>query len=297
MFPWANGGNLRDTWQRLDNPHIRNETLVSWVLHQLCGLSSALHCLHNRQWSHGDLKPENILRLSADDDPGLLVIADMGLAEFNDKITLERSSTASSTRRYKDPEDTIYPPKIVSRRSDIWSFGCVAMEFLIWLLYGCEGLQRFQGESESFYSIIQKRVEVNSTTTQWSDYMMDDDPRCRPGTDLRPLLQLIRTRLLVFETPTSVKDEASSSTTITPSNPTKDEPIPDFEIEQANVNHAPMQSYGEAAVSRGRADSKELYETLSEIVRTSKFGSTSRDPPWRELCRLWGPMNKIALPW
>ena len=78
IFPWAKGGNLRDTWRQLDSPRIGNGKLLSWVLRQLCGLSEALKTLHNLNWRHGDLKPENILRFSGNNGFGNLVIADMG---------------------------------------------------------------------------------------------------------------------------------------------------------------------------------------------------------------------------
>ncbi|KAJ8125832.1 hypothetical protein O1611_g7806 [Lasiodiplodia mahajangana] len=301
MFPWAQGGNLRDTWQKLDNLHIRNETLVPWVLHQLCGLSSALNCLHSHLWCHGDLKPENILRFPAHDDPGILVIADMGLATFHDKSTQEgvnRTSATLGTIRYEHPEGIIDPLKAVSRSADVWSFGCVAMEFIIWLLYGYEELKDFEGQAASFFCTIQKRAEINPITTRWSDHMMRD-PRCEPGTALRDLLELIRKRLLVFEKPTTgLNDEGSGSTTTNPPpHSTKVDPVPQFVIEQTDLSRAPMQGHGEAVVAHGRADSRELCERLSAIARKSSLEGEVQGRPWSEMARPAGPIDRTALPW
>ncbi|KAI1124202.1 hypothetical protein F5Y10DRAFT_34090 [Nemania abortiva] len=298
IFPWAQGGNLRDTWQHLDDLRIRNETLVSWVLHQLRGLSSALRLLHSRSWRHGDLKPENILRFQAHDDLGVLVIADMGLAKFHNRSTRERKSgtgTTYGTLRYEHPEGSMNSIKAVSRRSDVWSFGCVAMEFIIWLLYGYEELERFEGEAASFFCFNQNRVKVHPNTIRWSDHMMRD-PRCRSGTALRDLLELIRERLLVFENPAGFEENNCVLGTIFfPSDSVKDEAVLRSATERDDDTHASIQDDGTAVASRGRADSEELFEELSAIVKRASPESDSQGLRWNEMGYMAGPKDKTAL--
>lgn len=127
IFPWAKGGNLRDTWHQLENLRIGNGNLLSWVLRQLCGLSEALKTLHNMNWRHGDLKPENILRFPGNNGVGTLVIADMGLAKLHLNDTRHRqqaTTTKWGTFRYEHPEGTIASRQPVSRRSGLLDVFC-----------------------------------------------------------------------------------------------------------------------------------------------------------------------------
>lgn len=143
VFPWADGGNLREFW----GPAYR-ETSVLWVLKQMHGISHALNILHSKNGRHGDIKPENILRFrgsSSNDD--LLVIADVGLAKFHQLVTSQRdhaSTITASTVRYEPPEMNIDDPTLPrSRRYDMWSIGCVYLEFVIWIAYGDVALKKF----------------------------------------------------------------------------------------------------------------------------------------------------------
>jgi serine/threonine protein kinase len=71
IFPWATGGNLRETWAQLDSHKFRNAKLVPWVVRQLHGLSAARETLHEMKRRHGDLKPDNIVRFKNDNGFGL----------------------------------------------------------------------------------------------------------------------------------------------------------------------------------------------------------------------------------
>jgi serine/threonine protein kinase len=86
MFPWADGGNLRDLWmeqrpQWVDLDKIRE--LVWEALQQFRGLANALVKLHmDKLYRHGDVKPENILRFRDEKTvTGILQIADFGLVK------------------------------------------------------------------------------------------------------------------------------------------------------------------------------------------------------------------------
>lgn len=144
IFPWADG-NLRDFWQ--SKPQQDSAVLARWVAEQCLGIAHALRSLHNtighqtqeeKTWGrHGDIKPENILLFkdtkSTNSKLGTLAIADFGLSNFgSDK---KRPKRLAGTKTYRPPEYDISDAPI-SRASDIWSLGCVFLEFLTWFLLG-----------------------------------------------------------------------------------------------------------------------------------------------------------------
>lgn len=141
IFPWAEGGDLRSLWRkdatRLDG------NLILWALGQMEGITGGILELHRKKMRHGDLKPENILRFMstrAPDDLGTLVVADVGLTKYHPEYTRERNiatTTRHGSRMYEPPDVLTTNP--TSRRYDVWSLGCVFLEFVIWLLYGYGG--------------------------------------------------------------------------------------------------------------------------------------------------------------
>ncbi|RYP04080.1 hypothetical protein DL765_010313 [Monosporascus sp. GIB2] len=158
IFPWANGGNLRDYWKGNQDQRL-NLSSLQWLLGELKGICSAIQELHEENTRHGDLKPENILWLKDDKDGGLLQIADLGLAAFHekDKHTKNRkgmwTSALSGTSRYEPPEidekrNAIGP---WSRQYDMRSMGCVLLETLLWLIYGYESIGVFQDATAHFW--------------------------------------------------------------------------------------------------------------------------------------------------
>ena len=174
MFPFANS-NLRQYWGQKE-PHESQETLT-WVLNQMQGLASALHVIHNfhsatpdnrsvhnpsqpdrfldlpssldfkkeeRFGRHGDLKPENILWTeTVPGSLGILQIADLGLGAFHtlDSRSRVEAKSVGGSPTYVPPECALDLP--ISRAYDIWSLGCVFLEFVIWLLDGPRGLEKF----------------------------------------------------------------------------------------------------------------------------------------------------------
>ena len=234
ILEWADGGNLRTLWESFTQP--LTSDLVRDAFEQLRGLSRALSSVHNpagentsdQHFRHGDLKPENILWFKDGSDStriGTLKIGDWGLAKQHSDVTQLRTiqtSTGFGTRRYEPPEERsvhennlIVPSntgKIVRKRSrlyDLWAMGCIWLEFLIWLMYGYEGLQAFnrsfnggEAENPSYYEIDMNGVpKVHHVALEWLQHMARD-PVCRVGsTALGNLLEIIRDRLLVVKLP------------------------------------------------------------------------------------------------
>jgi serine/threonine protein kinase len=217
MFPWAELGNLREFW-KTDPPKL-TPAYLEWVLRQLCGLADAIEKLHHAagesSWRHGDMKPENILCFeeagtssNGRKGPCTLVISDVGLTKVHHKVTEARKDetrTQTGTIMYEPPETEQGKNGPRSRRYDIWSIGCIYLEFAIWLLYGSAELERFRrelGEDRRFYSTNRGQKAASSTpqlhsrVQRWVDWIRDDD-RCTQDTAMRHLVELIVTRLLV----------------------------------------------------------------------------------------------------
>ncbi|KAH3919720.1 hypothetical protein HBH56_017910 [Parastagonospora nodorum] len=191
IFPWADG-NLKEFWEKRfpDLGMAREDpNIVKWISAQILGLSKALKLIHyceideaNPQGltadelkrlhgRHGDLKPENILwfkdHKSVSDQAvtGVLQIGDFGFADFHSKDSrslVRRSAVNGVTETYSAPEFDV--TRQVSPQFDIWSFGCILLQFVVWYMYGWRGIEGFSSErikdskilifpSDNFYSL------------------------------------------------------------------------------------------------------------------------------------------------
>lgn len=219
VFPWAPNGNLRQLWQSHTNP--KSEETRRWAWNQILGLTRGLAKLHGKKDEesirHGDLKPENILRFSGSKDSklGPLVIADVGIAKYHAyeteirKAKNEATTNRTGTQRYTPPEIEV-PEKddngklrVISRKYDSWSLGCVLLEFITWLRHGRDGLASLDAE--------RRRDAKPDVDRYWEQYG-NDDPVLRPAVHqfirellkdrklpaaLRDLLVLVKDELLV----------------------------------------------------------------------------------------------------
>jgi serine/threonine protein kinase len=95
---------------------------------------------------HGDIKPENILWYDSDDR---LVIADFGPAR------LHSSNAVSLT--YRPPEADLDVPLL--QRYDVWSLGCLYLEFITWYLVGHEKTRGEHPKSFARERILDDRKE------------------------------------------------------------------------------------------------------------------------------------------
>ncbi|KAM0427800.1 hypothetical protein ACHAPT_007257 [Fusarium lateritium] len=126
MFPWADG-NLKGLWsKRKAKPEDPDEQII----------------LGGKEWGrHGDIKPENILWFkNCEGRIDHLVISDFGLCQFNSahsrsKVHQDQILGFSGTYR---PPDLHFRNQPISQNYDVWSLGCVFLEFVSWFLLGYE---------------------------------------------------------------------------------------------------------------------------------------------------------------
>jgi serine/threonine protein kinase len=282
MFPWADGGNLRDYWETTKWEPPNADRIVEMIV-QMRGITDALDKLHNfggrsnekvvtdirfrvdysvsleqsledgtdnsvqhdlhnevddhqggensESIRHGDLKPENILRFFTDNDTstlGTLQVADMGLAKRHVVATENRgtgTSTRFGTRRYEAPE-TILGNSARSRLYDIWSLGCIILEFVVWALYGNNELSKLYDQMSDdgqrfcqYYAASGPTdIEVHPVVIRWIDHIQRCDPECRGQTEsaTQDLLKIVREKLLIVPLPPNRSSSTMSARLLVP---------------------------------------------------------------------------------
>lgn len=139
---------------------------------------------------HGDIKPENILWFENYEDHlnhrnhlNHLVISDFGLAQFHNaysKSRVNRNNINGGTLTY-EPPDMLLDHEI-SQKYDIWSLGCVFLEFVSWLLLGAH---------ETIDEFSKRRVRDKSESgrdiprDKFFELIEPLDPRFRPEAKLK----------------------------------------------------------------------------------------------------------------
>ena len=177
LFPWAKC-DLDSYWGSNKMPVMEAETIL-WTAKQVAGIASAIKSIHNpsrqslrvpeddKYGRHGDLKAENILLFdSPDDERGILVVADLGLAKLNSIVSRSAQSNhrIHCTPRYKPPECDTEGAKI-TRTYDIWTFGCLLLEWVCWMFQGQDNKTSFIWQLGSQYptgSIVETFYDMKS---------------------------------------------------------------------------------------------------------------------------------------
>jgi serine/threonine protein kinase len=319
IFPWAKRGNLRDFWN--SQPSLSTASLnvspqdwvsyLNWFFSQLVGIAQAIKSLHHppgtngESCRHGDLKPENILCFGKQ-EPGpaniptdvKLVVADAGHARVHEKATEFRdpgTTTQGGTKMYSPPEPELQPGEARSRRYDIWSLGCLYLEFIIWILHGNDVLESFRldiGKDQSFYE-KDPVLSLKGVVKAWIE-AIKDDPRCSPTklTALGRLVDLIEDRLLVVNVGISRSDSipqgnGKGSTTTSDTSSNADNPF-------VMVTRPTMQLNSPDE----RAGAEEMCEEIEKIFAAAKKGDSLTWINWdgmEEAARLGPPQIQDRL--
>ncbi|PVH74783.1 kinase-like protein [Cadophora sp. DSE1049] len=226
IFPFAEL-NLREYWKTTPLPEYSEKT-VFWILRQCRAITSGLHLVHEYRYTqaqeteseegrkfgrHGDIKAENMLWFSGEgDEHGILVIADFGLTDFHNRAT--RSGPAKSitgSPSYEPPELVLFSR--ISRAYDIWSLGCMFLEFATWLVGGQEALDKFaivrllpgtdSFKDDTFFTIVgddspgNPRTAIVRESVQTWIHDLHQMPRC--SAFVNDLLNLISEQMLVID--------------------------------------------------------------------------------------------------
>ncbi|KAJ2901416.1 hypothetical protein MKZ38_001898 [Zalerion maritima] len=301
MFEWANGGNLREFWDT--SPENWGPALVEDSLVQLLGLASAIAKLHffklgesvsgqeGQQGSvrHGDLKPENILRFLGTEKEklGTLKIVDMGVAKRHFLATEDRrngTSTSFATIRYEPPEArrSVNPDgQARSRQYDIWSLGCIMLEFIIWILYGREGLKAFnddlkdkQGQDSEFFERqgtgATGTADVRKAVKTWMDHILNEHPEGKRDSATRDLVSGIKASFLVVDlarhSPATISGDPNSHHD--ERMPFVKEPTPEPKVGPVRADAIEARKLLEDIVRRGREDSSYAFSGLDRGLVT-----------------------------
>ncbi|KAI1134866.1 kinase-like protein [Hypoxylon sp. FL0543] len=168
LFDWAEG-NLKDYWRA--NSHLVGELSHSkWMAQQFHEICQAVQCVHNEREEtlkstdtsallrglperpldvhnlygrHGDIKPDNFLWFQpAHPSSDLLALADFGLGRLHTKLSRSNQDPKklAFTATYVAPEFEL-PDAKISRTSDIFSLGCVLLEYVTWYLNGLDSVE------------------------------------------------------------------------------------------------------------------------------------------------------------
>ncbi|KAF5676582.1 kinase [Fusarium heterosporum] len=175
IFPWAIA-NLHGFWKDVHPHPSPDEAEVdlSWMAAQCQGLAEGLSFIHRYETSsfgslvhpdsmpiatetlkktesgqmklrlfgrHGDIKPENILYFPRHDRDlrGTLKITDFGCTDFSTKkeVNSKRLESMPNSPTYRAPKTDIPSDDTsISASYDVWTLGCVYLEFIIWWLGG-----------------------------------------------------------------------------------------------------------------------------------------------------------------
>jgi serine/threonine protein kinase len=205
IFPCADS-NLRVFWRNNATPKFDRETIL-WSIKQMLGTADGLYQIHRfevqsdlyvqpnlltpgiggrlsvrageeKYGRHGDIKAENFLWFK---EENVLKITDFGLGRFHGRDSRSGIDPRKvvGTLTYEPPECTIGKP--VSRVYDIWSMGCLYLEFTTWLMKGNDRIEEFSNargkpgaysevNDDNFFTVTNEyQVEVREAVVQWVD--------------------------------------------------------------------------------------------------------------------------------
>ncbi|CAH0053627.1 unnamed protein product, partial [Clonostachys solani] len=170
IFPLAKYDML-EFWKKVTN-NPTSDKFLDWVLTQCYGLARGLQKIHKHDATfeeqsdkymgrHGDIKPRNILCFDSPAEDGTddhrdvpryrLVLADFTFMRFHSPLSCEHSTESAMryTHTYRPPETYSNHGNIFSQKHDVWTLGCVYLEFITWHLLGHDAIdERFCTEED-----------------------------------------------------------------------------------------------------------------------------------------------------
>lgn len=163
--------NLQEFW-RQEDPHsldsISPTELAKWVARQCHGLAEGMKSIHDYRYEHdpnpegaplprhgfhGDVKPDNILVYTSwvghEHPLGILQITDFGISSFHHTASLSGISRGRDSHPYRPPESHL-PFMKTTQSHDIWTLGCLFLDFATWLVKGPLAINKFRENRRSY---------------------------------------------------------------------------------------------------------------------------------------------------
>jgi serine/threonine protein kinase len=115
--------------------------------------------------------------------------------------------TRATSPSYEAPEAVSKEKRARSRKYDIWSLGCIYLEFAIWLIHDWKSIQDFNEERKPkaytdtfahFYHDSNGKVEVHPKVNE-KIKSLKSNPQCGENSPLGGLIDLIDAHLLRVE--------------------------------------------------------------------------------------------------
>lgn len=167
IFDWAEA-DLQAYWRKVNPSPSFDLKTVLWMAKQCKGIASGIIQIHQHEsvyakedpdqpanknvvfGHHGDIKPENVLWFAEPGHEegkvgGTLKLSDFGLAEvsIHRTISMAPKSKWGVSLGYRAPEADLKQGAAIGRSYDIWTLGCLYLEFITWILGGSKLLDEF----------------------------------------------------------------------------------------------------------------------------------------------------------
>ncbi|KAI0541833.1 hypothetical protein GGR58DRAFT_388469 [Xylaria digitata] len=167
---------------------------------------------------HGDIKPENILWYQdPEDELGVLRLTDFGVSDLKSGMSKSKiQSNIAGTLNYRAPEFDV-PGWPIRQSADMWSLGCVYLEFITWLLGGENLVREFAAKRVSWDCTAHLHID-NFFESDYKNHQSDQTINLKVKGSvisffntlrehancteyLHDFLDLIQYRMLVLESP------------------------------------------------------------------------------------------------
>lgn len=167
IFDWAEA-DLQNYWKKVNPVPGFDLDTVTWMAKQCKGIAHGIINIHAHEsiyakldakgaasknvvfGHHGDIKPENVLWFAGSSGSdlqtrGTLKLSDFGLAEFSihQTTSMPPKKNLGVSLAYRAPEADLQQGKAMGRSYDIWTLGCLYLEFITWMLGGSKLLDDF----------------------------------------------------------------------------------------------------------------------------------------------------------